>query len=399
VRGWVVGEGTPYLKGEPGKSLGPSVGLAKGVQVSVTFALSTLCENPRRRTGLTTFFQGFVAAARMEFPEVRWLVFAGPEAPWNESDAGVEIVRDFTANDRRAARLWADHFRVGPAAKARGANALVTVGFVPIRTAGLPVMMHVFSLHHLRAGGGWGGWYRKNAVARGRCRAALVVANSQWTAGRLAGGAAPVLVSFEGIDHARFTPTGGKGGLDLPPEYLLWASNFYAYKRADLALAAYAGLAPELRARFPLVLIGGDWAGGRERAEAAAREWGVAADTRFLGWVDDAELPAIFRGARAQVLSTTEETFGRSVAEAMACGCPCVVQDLPVLREVAGDAAVFCDYADTPSATVALEMICADDALAARLRAEGPAQVARFSYAQLARERVGAMLEILEARR
>lgn len=367
--------------------------------MSVTLALSTLCENPHRRTGLTTFFQGLVSAARKEFPEVRWLVFIGPEAPWNESDAGVELVRDFPANDRRGARLWADHFQVAPAAKARGADALVTVGFVPMRTAGLPMMMHVFSLHHLRPGGGWGGWYRKNAVARGLRRAAVVVPNSQWTAAHLGEVSARVLVSAEGIDHARFTPTGSKGALNLPPEYLLWASNFYAYKRVELALAAYAGLAPALRKRFPLVLIGGDWTGGRERAEAAARAWGVADDTRFLGWVDDEVLPGIFRGARAQVLSTAEETFGRSVAEAMACGCPCVVQDLPVLREVAGDAAMFCDYADTPAATAALEKICTDDALVARFRVAGPERVARFSYERLARERVGTMLELLEARR
>ncbi len=387
--------------GAPGveKPLGPSTGLAKGVPVSVTLALSTLCENPRRRTGLTTFFQDFVAAARTEFPEVRWLVFAGPEAPWNEGDEGVEITRNFPANDRRLARLWADHFQVGPAARARGADALVTVGFVPIRTAGLPVMMHVFSLHHLRTGGGVGAWYRRAAVARGLRRAALVVTNSQWTAAHLGEAPARVLVSPEGIDHTRFTPLGAGGALNLPVEYLLWASNFYAYKRVELALAAYARLVPDLRARFPLVLIGGDWTGGRERAEAAARELGVAADTRFLGWVDDGELPAIFRGARAQVLSTAEETFGRSVAEAMACGCPCVVQDLPVLREVAGEAAMFCDYADTAAAALALEKICTDDAWATRLRAEGPARVARFSYTQLARERVGAILGILEARR
>ena len=74
----------------------------------------------------------------------------------------------------------------------------------------------------------------------------------------------------------------------LPAEYLLWASNFYGYKRAELAIAAYARLAPELRARFPLVMAGGDWAGGRGRAEAAAGECGVTRDVRMLGWVDDA---------------------------------------------------------------------------------------------------------------
>lgn len=356
-----------------------------------------LCENPHRRTGLTTLFHEFVGHARRLHPDVDWIVFAGPDQPWELADAGVDVVRDFPANNRRAARLWADHFLVAPTAKARGAAALLTVGFVPLRPAGLAVAMHVFSLHHLRRGGGLGAFYRRLAVARGLRRAALVIANSQWTADQLGPVRAPLLVSYEGVQRERFTPVGPVGGDGWPREYLLWSSNFYSYKRAELALAAYARLAPELRARFPFVLVGGDWVGGRARAEAAARALGVERDTRFLGWVDDAVLPALYRGARAHVLSTEEETFGRSVTEAMACGCPCVLQELPVLREVTAGAAVFVDFTDATAAGEALRRVCADDAVAARLRADGLRRAAAFSFETLARERIAAVLKLLGA--
>jgi glycosyltransferase involved in cell wall biosynthesis len=147
------------------------------------------------------------------------------------------------------------------------------------------------------------------------------------------------------------------------------------------------------------VLVGGDWRGGLARAQAAAVRLGITGDVRFLGWVDDAVLPALYRGARAHVLSTEEETFGKSIAEAMACGCPCVLQDLPVLREVAGGAAELVDFTDTDSAAMALEKICLDDALAARLRAAGLARAAEFSYEKLARERVAAILSLSASRR
>ena len=78
--------------------------------------------------------------------------------------------------------------------------------------------------------------------------------------------------------------------------------------------------------------------------------------------MDDAVLPSLYRGAHAHVLSTSQESFGRSVLEAMACGCPSVVQDLPVLREVAGECALYVDFADTRLASGALERICADGA-------------------------------------
>src|ERR1700712_5096124 len=144
-----------------------------------------LCENPQRRTGLTTLFHGFIAEALRQFPEVNWLLFAGPEQPWEIAEARGEVVRKFPANDRRIARLWSDHFRVAPEAKRCGAAALLTIGFVPLRTAGLPVVMHVFTLHHLRPGGGLGALYRRWAINRGQKHAALLITNSEWTATHL----------------------------------------------------------------------------------------------------------------------------------------------------------------------------------------------------------------------
>ncbi len=369
-------------------------------------ALSTLCENPGRRTGLSTFFPGLVASALEVFPDVRWLVFVGPDAPWPVADPRVEIVRDFPANDRPWARLCADHFRVAGVARARGADALLTVGFMPLRPAGLPVAMHIFALPRWA---GLRGFYRRWAVRRGFAHAALIITNSRWAAAQLGKHSSVVpsrlLVSPEGLDHARFSAQGLPGereklsrDLGLPRNYLLWISNFYSYKRVELALAAYARLGPAMRAEFPFVLVGGDWRGGLARAQAAAARLDVTGDVRFLGWVDDALLPALYRGARAHVLSTAEETFGKSVAEAMACGCPCVLQDLPVLREVAGDAAEFVDYTDTDSAAMALGKICRNDALVARLRAAGLVRAAEFSYEKLARERIAAMLSLLASR-
>ena len=371
--------------------------------MSITLALSTLCENPDRRTGLSAFFPDFVAPALKIFPDVRWLVFAGPGARWPVDDPRVVVVRDFPANNRPWARLYADHFCVAGAARARGAAALLTVGFMPLRPAGLPVAMHVFALPR---GFGPRESYRRWAVRRGCARAALVITNSRWAAGELEKihSLTPRrrLVSPEGLDHARFTPQGPPPeraemarALGLPPRYLLWVSNFYAYKRAELALAAYARLAPELRAEFPFVLAGGEWCGGLARAQAAAERLGVAGEVRFPGWVDDRWLPALYRGARAQVLSTAGETFGKSVTEAMACGCPCVLQDLPVLREIAGDAAEFVDFTRPDAAASALEKICRDDSRAAGLRAAGLARAAEFSYEKLARERVAAILGLL----
>jgi glycosyltransferase involved in cell wall biosynthesis len=360
-------------------------------------ALSILCENPQRRTGLSTLFPAFVSEALKLFPKVTWLVFAGPNQPWPLSDSRVQVVRRFAANDSLFARLWADHFRVASEARRRGAAALLTVGFCPILRAGLPTAMHVFTVHHRGAGVGLRSAYRRWATNHGIKNASLIITNSGWTASKLRVDPKRLLVSYEGLDADLFKPEGpGYKGL-AAGSYLLWASNFYRYKRVELALGAYAQVPATLRTKYPLVLVGGDWNGQRARAEALVQRLGLGSYVHFLGWVDDESLPALYHGARAHVLSTAEETFGRTVLEAMACGCPCVLQDLPVLREVTNGSALFVDFTDQSAAGAALTRICTDDALARSLKERGLRRSRDFSFARLARERIEAILKMLHS--
>ena len=107
--------------------------------------------------------------------------------------------------------------------------------------------------------------------------------------------------------------------------------------------------------------------------------------------MDDADLGPLYRHARAFVLASREETFGRCVVEAMACGTPCVVNDIPIMHEVTGEHALVVDFRDAPASAAALGALLSDDALHARLRAEGIPWTAQFSFDRLARERVGAI--------
>ncbi len=367
-------------------------------------ALSILCENPARKTGLTTLFHEFVAHALPLFPDVSWIVFAGPDQPWTIADPRVEVVRRYPANDDLPRRLFADHFLVPAAARALGADALLTVGFLPVRHV-LPVIMHVFSLQHLSGSNrvGWlRGIYRALAVRRGLARAAGIVTNSRFAAAQILSDYPAcrdrLTISYEGMQHGQFYPGPVPGEaerlrteFDLAPGYLLWVSNFYVYKQADLLLAAYALLPHKLRAAHPLVMVGGGWKGGIEAARASLETLGIARDVRLLGWVDDDALAPLYRQARGFCLASREETFGRCVAEAMACGVPCVVNDIPVMREVTGGHALIVDFRDTPAAATALETLLTDDARRDQMREEGTRWVERFSFDTLAAERIGAI--------
>jgi glycosyltransferase involved in cell wall biosynthesis len=75
----------------------------------------------------------------------------------------------------------------------------------------------------------------------------------------------------------------------------------------------------------------------RRQLAAAEREGWLC----YLGYVSPTELAALYRGAAVVALPSLYEGFGLPAVEALAAGAPLVLSDLPVFREVAGDAAVY----------------------------------------------------------
>jgi len=378
----------------------------------IKLALSVLCEDPHRRTGLTTAYHEFVARSLKLYDNVRWVVFVGPDQPWTVHDPRVEVVRDYPANNRLVRRLLADHFLVPAAARQRGADVMISTGFTPIRKR-LPTAMHVLSLQHLDKGNRVGAaraWYRHFVMTRTWSKADLVITNSKFAERQILSvfpEFRPKLVQvYEGLQHEQFQPEAAPGEaerlaqeLGLKPGYFLWVSNFYPYKQPRLMIEAYAGLEPELRRQRPLVMVGGDWENELAACQARAAELGVTEDVRFLGWVSDAWLAPLYRHAVAFCMASREETFGRSVIEAMACGTPVLVHDIPIMHEVSDGHALIVDFANRAAATQALRDIASDAALRRRLIVGGLQRAQRFTFEQFTRERIDVIRDRLVGER
>lgn len=151
------------------------------------------------------------------------------------------------------------------------------------------------------------GWDR--ASARGVHH---FVANSHHIAQKIAhfyGRQAKVVhppVELERFTDPRLGPVeeSGRGG------YFLWLGALAPYKRADLAIEAFRELG------LPLWMAGSGQEAERLRAH-------LPPNVRMLGQVPDAELPALYRNARALVF-TGEEDFGLTPIEAQATGRPVI---------------------------------------------------------------------------
>jgi len=90
-----------------------------------------------------------------------------------------------------------------------------------------------------------------------------------------------------------------------------------------------------------------------------------------VGRVSDAELCALYEGARCFVFPSFYEGFGLPPLEAMNRGCPVICSGIPALRETCGDAALYCDPADPTSIALRIEAVLNDEALRQQLISAG----------------------------
>ena len=180
-------------------------------------------------------------------------------------------------------------------------------------------------------------------------------------------GAAPVTALDPVIARERL-------GLDARP-YVLAPGLALPHKNLPRLVAALSLIPRERRPQLALT-AGGDH--GRLAEQAALL--GVADDVRVLGWLEPALLEAAYAGASCVAFPSLVEGFGLPVLEAMMRGVPVVCSDIPPLREVAGDCAVFFDALGPGSMARALEGLLTDERERARLRTAGRAHAARFSW-------------------
>lgn len=174
-----------------------------------------------------------------------------------------------------------------------------------------------------------------------------------------------------------------------PARYGLYVGTLEPRKNLPVLLAAWRLLRRRLPGAPPLVLCGRwGWHSGDLAADVAAgtREgWLV-----HLGYVDGPALAALYRGASLLALPSLYEGFGLPVVEAFAAGTPVVASDLPVLREVAGDGALFAPPRGVEAWAAMLARLLGDESLRREMTERGRARAAQFDWRRAAAAHVAA---------
>jgi glycosyltransferase involved in cell wall biosynthesis len=311
-------------------------------------------------------------------------------------------------SDTHAHMAWAYRVRVALAAATRALSPdLLHTGHpnaTPLGDARCPRVTTCHDLIPLRFPRQYLGWRDGNRASRTRLdyrrfhSADHVIAVSEATANDLVTllgvPAKRITVVHNGVDLERWSSEPGdddpavreRFGLS-DSTYVLCVGSADFRKNRDQMLAALAAV----RRRAPgteLVMV---WAarlelGAQLELRRIALEHGVSSALRLVGYVSDAELGALYRGALAQLFPSRAEGFGYPVVEAMASGCPVITSDRSSLAEIAGDAAVQVDPEDADALADAIATLLADSSERRRLSARGTARARKFAVQNMATE-------------
>ncbi len=168
---------------------------------------------------------------------------------------------------------------------------------------------------------------------------------------------------------------------------LLFVSHYNYYRNFETLIQALPLLRDRMAGRPIKLLLTCSLVAGKNpgayRPEAAAglvKMLGVASMVLELGEIPYRQLHKVYALADIYVTPAYTETFAHPLVEAMACGVPMVASDLPVHREIAGDAALYFQTFSAAALAETVARVAQSPEISKHMAAVGRARAQRFSW-------------------
>lgn len=173
----------------------------------------------------------------------------------------------------------------------------------------------------------------------------------------------------------------------LPDRFVLYLGGFDVRKQVSQLLLAHTYV--QQGEDVPLVLAGRAPQWGTPLfpdLPAYAAQLGIADSVRWIGYVDEADKPALYRLASVFAYPSRYEGFGLPVIEAMACGTPVVANEVSSLPEIVGDGAFLVEPGSARAMAGAIIALLEQEPLRQTQITAGLAQATRFTWRKTAQQ-------------
>lgn len=165
---------------------------------------------------------------------------------------------------------------------------------------------------------------------------------------------------------------------NLPKSFVFTLGASEPRKNVGSLVLAHRQLPEVLRQQYPLLIGGAKW--HNEEVDLGDDPF-----TRLLGFIDDSDLPVVYRLATTFAFPSQYEGFGLTVLEAFASDTAVITSNTTSLPEAAGEAALLVNPSDVNDIAAALKKVLTNSKYRDSLVKAGREQVKQFSWEKAAK--------------
>ncbi len=204
------------------------------------------------------------------------------------------------------------------------------------------------------------------------------------------------LIKYAGIAAEKISVTGlgADHVLAVVPDYSVLSKLKYPWRPFLLAVSSRSpnknfpmladACSKVSNDEFQLVV-----AGGNNKRIFQQQEIKECDNLQFLGYISDQQLRALYEKAHGFVYPSLYEGFGLPPVEAMTCGCPVILSDIPPHREICEDAAIYCDPKRSESIAEQMSLLLENRSLREELTEKGRKQAVQYTWALATQKFIG----------
>ncbi len=192
-----------------------------------------------------------------------------------------------------------------------------------------------------------------------------------------------------------------RAAYELPERYMFYPAQFWPHKNHLRIVEALGSLKKERGLEIPILFCGFHSGEVREQvfAEVMSRaaKLGIDKQIKYLGYVPDQDMAALYQGARALIMPTFFGATNIPPLEAWSLGCPVLTSDIRGIRQQAGEAAILVDPESIKAIAHGICRLWTDDELCRELIQKGKDRTNAFTLQDF-RVRLAEIIEEAKSR-
>ncbi|MDR7129858.1 glycosyltransferase involved in cell wall biosynthesis [Algoriphagus sp. 4150] len=270
---------------------------------------------------------------------------------------------------------------LGEEIKKSNADVFYSPSFMPPAFSKIPFIFTVHDLMHLFYYSKLHKIYYEQIIARLAKKAQKIITVSHFSKNQLVDilgiPDALIKVIYNGVD-GHFLENNEEYESDHP--YFLYVGNRRKNKNIPAMLTAFANA--KIPNEFMFYLSGNP----DSELEPLINSLGIQKRVRFLGFIEEQDLPKLYKGAHATLFASLMEGFGLPVIESMASGTPVLTSSTSSLPEIAGGAALCVDPTEVSAIQTGIEKLVNDEVFYVECVLKGLERAREFSWEKTAKE-------------